>query len=271
MISHRASPPEGGTDEGVRPLHFLCTNDDGIDAPGLELLVQAAEKLGEVFVVAPDRQRSASSQSLTLRSPITKTEVSAGRLALSGTPTDCVLIAIEKLCGELYGRPPDFVLSGVNHGANMGEDVLYSGTVAAAIEGTILGVPSIALSFTGRDTERLAGYGDVLERLLRVLVTRDDFPEDTLLNINLPDLPSEEVVGSRVTVLDSRQYVGSVNHLDPAGRDEFWIGDGTPDWKGSAESDFSAVVAGYVSITPLHLDLTNFRLIERVRSWPLEL
>ncbi len=270
MISNQTSPPEGAGDEDARPL-FLCTNDDGIHAFGLGLLIQAAGKLGEVFVVAPDRERSASSQSLTLRSRITKTEESAGRLALSGTPTDCVLIAVEKLCEQLYERPPKFVLSGVNHGPNMGEDVLYSGTVAAAIEGTILGVPSIAVSFMGQDDDRLAGYADLLERLLRGLVTRDDFPEETLLNINLPDLPASEVRGSRVTVLDSRQYVGSVNRLDPAGRDEFWIGDGTPDWKGRADSDFSAVDAGYVSITPLHLDLTNFRLIEKVRNWPLEL
>lgn len=270
MIPHQSSPPEGGGDRDPRPL-FLCTNDDGIHAFGLQLLIQAAQSLGEVFVVAPDRQRSASSQSLTLRSPITKTRESAGRLALSGTPTDCVLIAIEKLCEETCGRRPNFVLSGVNHGPNMGEDVLYSGTVAAAIEGTILGVPSIALSFMGRDDERLAGYADLLERLLRGLVTRDDFPEETLLNINLPDRRADEVLGSRVTVLDSRQYVGSVNRRGAADSEEFWIGDGIPDWKGGADSDFSAVDAGYVSITPLHLDLTNFQLIEKVRTWPLEL
>ena len=187
MISHQAPPPEGGTDEDARPLRFLCTNDDGIDASGLELLIQAAEKLGEVFVVAPDRQRSASSHSLTLHSPIRPTEVSAGRITLDGTPTDCVLIAISELCEHR----PDFVLSGVNHGPNMGEDVLYSGTVAAAMEGTILHVPSIAFSFAGRDDDRLAGYADLLERLLRGLVTRDDFPKETFLNINLPDLPAD--------------------------------------------------------------------------------
>jgi len=268
LISHQASPPEGGTDEEARPLRFLCTNDDGIHASGLELLVQAAEKLGEVFVVAPDRQRSASSHSLTLHSPVRPTEVSTGRITLDGTPTDCVLIAISELCEHR----PDFVLSGVNHGPNMGEDVLYSGTVAAAMEATILGVPSIAFSFTGRDDDRLGGYADLLERLLQGLVTRDDFPEETFLNINFPDLPADEVVGSRVTVLGRRRYLDSINRsFDPAGREFFWIGGGKSEWTRSADSDFSAVDAGHVSITPLHLDLTNFRLIEEVGNWPLKL
>jgi 5'-nucleotidase len=270
LTSHQASPPAGGIEEG-RTLRFLCTNDDGIHASGLELLIQAAETLGEVLVVAPDRQRSGSSQSLTLNSPLSTTEVAAGRLAMNGTPTDCVLIAINKI----YDRPPDFVLSGVNHGANMGEDVLYSGTVAAAIEGTILQVPSIAISFTGRDDDRLAGYGQLLARLLQGIVRRDDFPSETLLNINLPDLPAGDVRGSRVTVLGSRRYLGSINReTDPAGREAFWIGGGQTRWKHRKEredSDFRAVELGYVSITPLHLDLTNFELIEKVRAWSLVL
>jgi 5'-nucleotidase len=140
------------------------------------------------------------------------------------------------------------------------------------MEGTILQVPSIAFSFTGRDEDRLAGYADLLERLLHGLVTRDDFPNETFLNINFPDLPADEVLGSRVTALGRRRYVDSINRsLDPAGREFFWIGGGTSEWKRSADSDFSAVDAGHVSITPLHLDLTNFRLIEEVGNWPLEL
>ena len=133
-------------------------------------------------------------------------------------------------------------------------------------------MPSIAVSFTGRDEDRLAGYADLLERLLRGVVAIEDFPEDTLLNINLPDVPAAEVRGARVTSLGSRRYWGSVNRkLDAAGREVFWIGGGTPDWKERSDSDFSAVDAGYVSITPLHLDLTNFGLLAEVREWPLEL
>lgn len=268
MIARNASTPKGAMHAGARALRFLCTNDDGIQAAGLELLIQAAEKLGEVFVVAPDRQRSASSQSLSLHKPLRPTPVAAGRIALDGTPTDCVLVAISELCEQ----QPDFVLSGVNHGPNMGEDVLYSGTVAAALEGTILGVRSIAVSFAGRDDECLAGYGDVLERLLRGLVTREDFSEELILNINLPDLPANEVRGARVTVLGSRRYHGAISRRpDSAGRECFWIGGGRRVDSDVADSDFAAVDAGHVSITPLHLDLTNRELIDEVRRWPLEL
>lgn len=249
-----------------RPLRFLCTNDDGIHAAGLRLLTQTAERLGEVLVVAPDRQRSGASQSLTLHRPLRITTVSEKRLALDGTPTDCVLVALK----ELYRPRPDFVLSGVNHGANMGEDVLYSGTVAAALEGTILGVPSIALSFIGRDDDRLAGYTDLLERLLRQLVERRDFPEETLFNINLPDLHASDVKGFRITALGRRVYSDSLTRSrDPAGHEFFWIGGGKSHWRGREDSDFRAVENGYVSITPLHLDLTNFKLIEEVKGWPL--
>jgi 5'-nucleotidase len=145
------------SEQEARRLRFLCTNDDGIHAPGLALLSEVAGRLGDVFVVAPDRQRSGSSHSLTLNSPLRATPVGENRLSLDGTPTDCVLVAVNLLCEQ----DPHFVLSGVNHGANMGEDVLYSGTVAAAMEGTILGIPAIAVSFVGRDDELLRGYADI--------------------------------------------------------------------------------------------------------------
>ncbi len=251
---------------GDRPLRFLCTNDDGIHAPGLGVLERAARRLGDVVVVAPDRQRSGASHSLTLHAPLRATAAGRDRLALDGTPTDCVLLALNRLCDPR----PDFVLSGVNHGPNMGEDVLYSGTVAAAMEGTILGIPSIAVSFTGRDEDRLATYTDLLERLLQALVHRQGFPEETFFNINLPDLPAEQVKGSLVTALGRRVYSDSLTRSrDPAGREFFWIGGGKSHWTGRDDSDFRAVDSGYVSITPLHLDLTNYRLIEEVRTWAL--
>ena len=245
-------------------LRFVCTNDDGIHARGLRVLCEAAGRLGEVLVVAPDRQRSASSHSLTLHRPLRVTEVDVRRVAVDGTPTDCVLLALNELCE----RKPDFVLSGVNHGPNMGEDVLYSGTVAAAMEGTILGIPSIAVSFAGHDEGRLEGYGDLLAELLGVIVRREDFPEETFFNINLPDLPAEEVNGYRVTSLGKRVYSDSLRRSrDPAGREFFWIGGGVLNWSGGADSDFGAVEEGCVSITPMHLDLTSFGRLEEVKRW----
>ena len=263
-----SNDPPGGPGAGPadRRLRFLVTNDDGIRAEGLGLLADAAGRLGHVSVVAPDRQRSGSSHSLSLHTPLRPTRVSDVRIALDGTPTDCVLIAVSRLL-----KPkPDFVLSGVNHGPNMGEDVLYSGTVAAAMEGTILGVPSIAVSFTGRDDERLSGFSELLEHLLRELVHGRDFPDETFFNINLPDVPAAEVAGYRITRLGRRVYSDSLTSTrDAAGRQQFWIGGGQVHWRGGEDSDFRAVESGYVSITPLHLDLTNFQLVDEVTKWSL--
>lgn len=247
-------------------MRLLCTNDDGIHAHGLELLAGAARRLGQVRVVAPDRQQSASSHSLTLHRPLRATRVDRESYAIDGTPTDCVLIAVT----DLLEQRPDFVLSGVNHGPNMGEDVLYSGTVAAAMEATILGIPSVAVSFAGRSMEHLDGFGAVLEELLRSLIRRDDFPDETFFNVNVPDRSPEDLRGTRVTSLGRRVYSDSLTRSrDPGGREYFWIGGGRSHWRGGEDSDFRAVEAGYISITPLHLDLTNFRLLEEVRSWQL--
>lgn len=249
-------------------LCFLCTNDDGIHAEGLGLLAAVAADFGEVQIVAPDRQQSASSHSLTLHRPLRATRAGKGRTVIDGTPTDCVLIALN----QLLPAPPDFVLSGVNHGPNMGEDVLYSGTVAAAMEGTILGIPSIAFSFAGEPTGGFGEYSDLLSTLLGSLTGRADFPEQTFFNVNIPALPANEIRGTRVTTLGRRVYADSLTRReDPAGREYFWIGGGVSRWSGREDSDFRAVQAGYVSITPMHLDLTNYRLISEVGSWPLGL
>ena len=250
--------------EGDR-LRLLCTNDDGIHARGLELLARAAGELGDVRLVAPDRQQSASSHSLTLHRPLRVTRVDEDAFTVDGTPTDCVLLAVN----QLLEGPPDFVLSGVNHGPNMGEDVLYSGTVAAAMEATILGIPSVAISYVGSDLEGLDGYEPLLRDLLARLLDRD-FPEETFFNVNLPDVPAREVREIRVTSLGRRVYSDSLTRSqDPAGREYYWIGGGESHWKGREDSDFRAIRAGCVSVTPLHLDLTNFGLLEEVRSWPL--
>jgi len=218
-------------------------------------------------VVAPDREQSATSHSLTLHRPLRVTRSENGDHVVDGTPTDCVLLAVNQLLEER----PDFVLSGVNHGPNMGEDVLYSGTVAAAMEGTILGIPSIAVSYAGTREEWLRDWGERLGGLLAALLGRPDFPEETFFNVNIPERRPEDLRGVRVTALGRRVYSDSLTRsLDPQGREYFWIGGGESHWTGREDSDFRAVEAGYVSVTPLHLDLTNFQLMERIRSWSLE-
>jgi 5'-nucleotidase len=249
-------------------MRILITNDDGYLAGGIRALADAARDLGTVDVVAPDREQSATSHSLTLHYPLRVRHAGDGVQVVDGTPTDCVVLAV----GELLPEKPDFVLSGVNHGANLGDDVLYSGTVAAAMEATILGIPAIALSYTGQDSEALPAWTPLLRSLLGQLLLRDDFPAETLFNVNLPALPPDRIAGVRVTTLGRRAYVGSLTRAeDPSGREYFWIGGGESRWWGSDESDFRAVHEGYVSVTPLHLDLTNYRLLESIGKWRLSL
>jgi 5'-nucleotidase len=246
---------------------ILCTNDDGYLAPGLGTLAAAAAVLGEVQVVAPDREQSATSHSLTMHVPLRAREVRPGVRNVTGTPTDCVALAV----GALLGRRPDLVLSGVNHGPNMGEDVLYSGTVAGAMEATILGIPAVAVSFAGRDAARIAGYEPLLGRLLASIAGRS-FPPETLLNVNLPDVDAGDVKGVRITRLARRVFTDSITRAaDPMGKEYFWIGGGRVEWSAAEGTDFHAVDAGYVSVTPLHLDLTNFGLMADVESWGLGL
>ncbi len=250
-------------------MRLLVSNDDGILARGLECLERAARPLGDVWVVAPDREQSATSHSLTLHHPLRPVKLGDRRWQVDGTPTDCVMIAIEALLPER----PDFVLSGINHGPNMGEDVLYSGTVAAAMEGLALGVPSIAVSFAGRvlrsDDHLLDDHVETLTSLLRHLTSLPSFPADTLLNVNIPAVPASEVKGVRLTRLGRRVFSDSLQPMkDPWGREIFWIGGGSVAWSGSDDSDFRAVKDGYVSVTPLHLDLTaRDRLDDAARWW----
>jgi 5'-nucleotidase len=248
-------------------MNILCSNDDGILAPGLALLADACREVGEVTVVAPDREQSGTSHSLTLHRPLRPARRPDGAFQVDGTPTDCVMLALE----TLMPARPDFVFSGVNHGPNMGEDVLYSGTVSAAMEGVMLGVPGVAISFAGSDPEMMATYRETLVRLIRRITSAEDYPRSTLLNINLPRLPAAEVKGVRVTRLGSRFFSDSLTRMkDPWGREIMWIGGGTITWTGGEDADHAAVAEGFISITPLHMDLTNYSLIETVRGWRLE-
>lgn len=249
-------------------MRLLCTNDDGYLAIGLTVLADAASSLGEVTIVAPDREQSATSHSLTIHYPLRVRRAADGAMVVDGTPTDCVIVAVK----ELLEHRPDVCLSGINHGTNMGEDVLYSGTVAAAMEATVLGIPSIALSYAGDRPEEIEGWRDVVAGLLESILGHGPFPPDTLLSVNLPSVPPPDVKGVRVTSLGRRRYSESLTRAkDPSGREYFWIGGGTSDWMGSPDADFRAVQDGYISVTPLHLDLTNHRLIEEIRSWDLSL
>jgi 5'-nucleotidase len=247
---------------------ILCTNDDGYFATGLKVLARAARGVYEnVEVVAPDREQSACSHSLTMHYPLRAHRYDENTRYVDGTPTDCVALAV----GALLDRRPDFVLSGVNHGPNMGEDVLYSGTVAGAMEATILGIPAVAFSYTGRDPESIADFTPLLEQLIAQITRQSNFPPETLLNINLPGIPAEEVKGVKVTRLGRRVYTDSLTQaVDPAGRDYFWIGGGGVEWRADEGTDFRAVEQGYISVTPLHLDLTNYKLLAEVQSWELE-
>jgi 5'-nucleotidase len=249
-------------------MRFLVTNDDGILAQGIECLCAAAEPLGEVTVVAPDREQSATSHSLTLHHPVRPVRRGERKWQVDGTPTDCVMLALEALMPER----PDFVLSGINHGQNMGEDVLYSGTVAAAMEGLALGVPAIAVSFAGgdlrTDVSRLRDQIQVLAPLLKHLTSLENFPAETLLNVNLPAVPAGDVKGVKLTRLGRRVYSQSVAPMkDPWGRQIYWIGGGEITWTGEPDSDFRAIQDGYISVTPLHLDLTYYDVLQGAASW----
>jgi 5'-nucleotidase len=247
-------------------LHLLISNDDGILARGIGVLAEVCRSIGEVSVVAPDREQSGASHSLTLQRPLRPVRRPDGSYQVDGTPTDCVLLAL----GALLDRRPDFVISGINHGPNMGEDVLYSGTVAAAMEGLSIGIPGVAVSFAGAEIELLDTHRPWLERLLRDIVRVAGIPGETLLNVNLPPIPGDEIRGIRVTTLGNRVFAGSLLRTkDPWGREVFWIGGGQISWTGRDDSDFRAIQDGFISVTPLHVDLTSYALLEEVSGWRL--
>ena len=247
-------------------MKILVSNDDGILARGIEILAEVCRGVGDVTVVAPDREQSGASNSLTLHRPLRPVRRPDGSYQIDGTPTDCVLISL----GILLEDKPDFVFSGINHGPNMGEDVLYSGTVAAAMEGLSLGIPGVAVSFAGSSLDLLESHRSWLRQLVGDVTSVEQFPKETLLNINLPPIPGDEIKGVLVTRLGKRVYSESLLEAhDPWGRTVYWIGGGQISWSGSEDSDFQAVRDGYISVTPLHVDLTNYNLLEAVRGWRL--
>jgi len=246
-------------------LQILVTNDDGIQSPGITVLAEALSRVGEVFVVAPDRERSAIGHSLTLHAPLRADEVEPGRFAVSGTPTDCVNLGIH---GLLAARPA-LVVSGINRGGNMGDDLTYSGTVAAAMEATLMGVPAFAVSLDSTSFRRDDFYAaaDFAATLARMVLERG-LPVDTFLNVNVP---SGQPTAAQFTRQGKRRYSDKVEKkLDPRGRAYYWIGGGELSFEDVPGTDFHAVCNGSISITPLHLDLTNFRSFEALSTWAFE-
>ena len=247
----------------VSTARILVTNDDGIHAPGLKALTRIARALSkDVWVVAPEHEQSATSHSLTLRRPLRARRVGQRRFAVDGTPTDCVLVALHRLIND---KPADLVLSGVNHGANLGEDVTYSGTIAAAMEGALLGVRSIALSQM-RDGDGIIHWSTA-ERyapdIIRRLVTLP-WPADLLVNVNFPPCLPDRVNGIRSCRQGRRDNaIQVVEGRDPAGRDYLWLGDFLRDSGSGPDTDLGAIVDGAIAVTPLHLDLTHGAMLER--------
>jgi 5'-nucleotidase len=237
---------------------LLVTNDDGVHAQGLAALASALDDLGDVYVVAPEREQSACGHALTLHRPLRVDRVHDRWFAVNGTPSDCVNLAILGFLPE----PPVLIASGVNHGSNLGDDVTYSGTVSAAMEGTLLGVPSFAVSLLdGGDLQEAARVA----RLVAARVLVEGLPRKTLLNVNVPPQAPR---GIRVTRLGHRVYTEKiVEQRDPRGRTHYWIGAGDPRWEALEGTDMAAVHDGFVSVTPLHLDLTHHGALAHMTEW----
>jgi len=244
-------------------VKILLSNDDGYQAPGLRALMEALAPLAELQVVAPDRNRSGASNSLTLEHPIRAYREADGVIRVDGTPTDCVHLAITGLLDE----EPDMVIAGINAGSNMGDDVLYSGTVAAATEGRFLGFPAMALSlasFTSSDYRAAARIAADLVRRLH----EQPLPSDTILNVNIPPLPYEQIQGLQVARLGARhKSEPMVRAVDPRGRPIYWIGPAGGEQDAGPGTDFYAVRNGFVAVTPLQIDLTRYSAMESIEQW----
>jgi len=244
-------------------MRILLSNDDGYLAPGLACLARALIPLAHVDVVAPERDRSGASNSLTLTQPLRVQKADNGFHFVDGTPTDCVHLAIT----GLLQMEPDIVIAGINRGANLGDDVIYSGTVAAAMEGRFLGLPAMAVSLTGKTGVHFETAAQVVLRLLEKL-QRESLPADTILNVNVPDVPVAELAGFEATRLGHRHKAEPVVRAnDPHGNPVYWVGAPGPEADAGPGTDFHAIRHRFVSITPLHVDLTRYTAMDQVSTW----
>jgi 5'-nucleotidase len=247
-------------------MRILVSNDDGVDAPGIRVLAEGLRAAGhEVLVVAPDRDRSGASNSLTLDMPVRVAQLDAQTWRVYGTPTDCVHVAIT----GMLEREPDMVISGINNTANLGDDVIYSGTVAAAMEGRFLGLPAIAVSLAAHD-HRPNHYATAARAVVAIIARLgvDPLPADSILNVNVPDLPWDAVGGFEVARLGNRHRAEPcVQQEDPRGRNWWWIGAAGPEQDAGPGTDFHAVRAGRISITPIQVDLTRYQALDALAGW----
>ncbi len=244
-------------------MRLLISNDDGYLAPGIRVLAETLAQGAEVTVVAPERNRSGASNSLTLTNPIRARRADNGFTYVDGTPTDCVHLAITGLVSE----EPDMVVSGINEGANLGDDVIYSGTVAAAMEGRFLGLPAMAVSLVGPRCEHYTTAARVAATLIQQ-VHASAVPSDTIINVNVPDLPWESLRGFRVTRLGHRHKAEPmIRSRDPRGQPIYWIGPPGAEQDAGEGTDFHAVGSGFVSVTPLQVDLTRYSAMAQVTRW----
>jgi 5'-nucleotidase len=244
-------------------MRILVSNDDGVLAPGIKVLANELSKIGEVTVVAPDRNRSGASNSLTLTRPIRAKCLDNGYFSIEGTPTDCVHLALT----GFINPTSDIVVSGVNEGANLGDDILYSGTVAAAMEGRYLGLPAIAVSLVGEQCQYYETAAKIAHQLV-IKLSNTPLPSKTILNVNVPDLPYDKIKGIQVTRLGARHNAEPmVKEIDPRGRAIYWVGPPGLEADAGPGTDFFAVNQGYVSITPLQLDMTHYKVFDQLSQW----
>lgn len=244
-------------------MRILLSNDDGYLAEGLLTLAQALAHYADISVVAPDKNRSAASNSLTLDLPLRAQRSDNGFIRVDGTPTDCVHLAIT----GLLEHEPDMVIAGINHGANLGDDVLYSGTVAAATEGRFLGFPAIAISLTAAYPQHFDTAAQVAVTLMQQIINKP-LPQDTLLNVNVPDIPLKSLKGYQVTRLGQRHKAEPViKAQDQRGREIYWVGPPGSEQDAGVGTDFYAIKSGYVSVTPLQLDLSRYEQMETIKAW----
>jgi len=253
-------------------MHILLTNDDGIAAPGIQALWQELASIAEITVVAPDSERSAMSQAITVHHPIRvdKSSIAGANVQawrVGGTPTDCVKIALE----ALLDKKPDIVVSGINNGPNMGTDVLYSGTVSAAIEGALHGIPAIAVSLACWHAADYVPAARFAAKAVQELLTRS-LPPNTLLNINVPDLPQDKITGVEITKLGVIEYENTFERrMDPRGRTYYWMGGSQVDIENEDGTDVAALKNGKISVTPIHFDLTNYGIMHSLEEWNLKI
>ncbi|QMU56286.1 MAG: 5'/3'-nucleotidase SurE [Candidatus Mycalebacterium zealandia] len=244
-------------------IRILISNDDGINSPGIAALEKSLSNLGEVILVAPDRDNSASSHALSLSRPLRVEKIASGRYSVDGTPTDCINLAVN---GLIEGKRPDLIVSGINKGANMGDDITYSGTVSAAMEGVLLRIPSIAVSVPGKDSfifEPAADYAKTVAEF----VLKNGLPKNTLLNVNVPNMPEDKIKGVKFTKQGKRHYNEKITkNKDPRGRTYYWIGGDELAYHKIPNTDIVSVVNGWISVTPIKLDFTDYSYLDTLND-----